>query len=107
MRERLFANASRLEPWDAHRAALGLSGSLIDECLASARNGLGIRQGMTDARGLSITGTPHFLIGRTERDGAGVRVVASFTGAKPIATFREVLDRVLTDGAAAAKGAER
>jgi protein-disulfide isomerase len=99
MRDRLFAALGQLEPWSAHASALGLDVPAFEECLASGRHSPSIRRGVSEASRLGIGSTPTFLVGRTERDGSSVRVVATLQGARPFAAFKEVLDRLLAEGA--------
>ena len=99
MHDRLFASQDRLEPWGAHAEALSLDGPAFDECLASGRHATGIRRGVTEAARLSIATTPYFLIGRSERGGTSVRVVATLAGARPFAAFKEMLDGLLAEAA--------
>jgi protein-disulfide isomerase len=95
MHDRLFAGQGQLEPWSAHAAALGLDVPAFEECLASGRHAASIRRGASEASRLAIGSTPYFLVGRTERDGSSVRVVATLQGARPFAAFKEILDRLL------------
>jgi protein-disulfide isomerase len=95
MHDRLFAGQGKLEPWGAHAAALGLDVPAFEECLASGRHAASIRRGVSEASRLGIGSTPYFLVGRTERDGSSVRVVATLQGARPFAAFKEILERLL------------
>jgi protein-disulfide isomerase len=97
MHDRLFASQDRLEPWGAHAEALSLDGPSFEECLASGRHAAGIRRGVAEASRLSIATTPYFLIGRSERGGASVRVLATLAGARPFAAFKETLDGLLAE----------
>jgi hypothetical protein len=54
---------------------------------------------VAEAARLSIVTTPYFLIGRSERGGASVRVLATLPGARPFAAFKEVLDGLLGEAA--------
>jgi protein-disulfide isomerase len=99
MHDRLFAAEGQLEPWNSHAAALGLDVPAFEECLASGRHAAPIRRGAAEASRLGIVSTPYFLVGRTERGGSSVRVVATLQGARPLAAFREVLDRLLAESA--------
>jgi protein-disulfide isomerase len=99
MHDRLFAVPGALEPWGDHAAALGLDVRAFEECLASGRHAASIRRGASEASRLGIRSTPYFLVGRTERDGSSIRVVATLQGARPFAAFKEILDRLLTESA--------
>ena len=107
MHDRLFANQGQLEPWNAHAQAVGLDVPAFEECLNSHRNVAAIRRGMAEARQLGVASTPCFLLGRTETDGARVRVVSVLQGAKPFAVFKEQIDRLLADSAGPARDGER
>ena len=117
MHDRLFASQQAFEPWTAHAQAVGIDGAKFDACLASGKFDAEIRRQMGEARKAGVTGTPGFLIGRTEPGGTQVKVLAVLKGAKPFADFKTELDRLLSEAdpsrgaanggaAAVAKGAE-
>jgi protein-disulfide isomerase len=96
MHDRLFANAKALEPFSGHAGAIGLDVPAFDACLASGRYAAEVRRDMAEARKLGITGTPGFVIARSEnRSGTLVRTVAQIKGAQPFDTFKAELDRHL------------
>ena len=107
MHDRLFAGQGQLEPWSAHAQALGLDVPAFEQCLNSRQHAAEIRRGMAEASQLGVTSTPYFLVGRTEADGAKVRVVAILQGTRPFAAFKEHIDRLLAEGAEPARDGER
>ena len=99
MHDRLFANQKALEPWTAHAEAVGLDVAKFEACLDSGKFDQEIRRDMGEARKVGATGTPAFMIGRTEADGTKVKVLAVLKGAKSFADFKAELDRLLEEAA--------
>ena len=97
MHDRLFENQKALEPWTPHAEAVGLDVPKFEECLASSKFDQEIRRDMGEARKVGVTGTPGFMIGRTEPDGTKVKVLAVLKGAKSFADFKAELDRLLEE----------
>jgi protein-disulfide isomerase len=102
MREILFHNPQRLnvENLPAHAAALSLDMAAFNECLQSTRYLAEIDQDAKDAKSISLTGTPSFIIGRTAPDKITGQVVV---GAQPIRTFDVAIDKALAEGDAPAR----
>jgi len=99
MHDRLFQNQQALEPFTPHAAAIGLDAAKFDLCLASGKFDEDIRRDMAEARKVGVTGTPAFLIGRTDPSGTKLKVLAVVKGAKPYAEFKAELDRMLAEAA--------
>jgi hypothetical protein len=98
MHDRLFENQKALEPWNGHAEAVGLDVAKFEQCLASGKFDSEIRRDMGEARKAGVTGTPAFMIGRTEA-GSKVKVLAVLRGAKTFADFKAELDRLLEEAA--------
>jgi hypothetical protein len=107
MHDRLFASQQAFEPWNAHAAAVGIDAAKFEACLASGKFDNEIRRQMAEARKGGVTGTPAFLIGRTEPNSNQVKVLSVLKGAKPFPEFKAELDRLLAeaDKPASAAGA--
>ena len=99
MHDRLFENQKALEPWTPHAEAVGLDVAKFEACLASGKFDQKIRRDMGEARKVGVTGTPAFMIGRTEPSGTKVKVLAVLKGAKAFADFKAELDRLLEEAA--------
>jgi protein-disulfide isomerase len=95
MHDRLFANQKALEPWTAHAEAIGLDVSAFEECMKSDKHAAEIRREIAEASRLGITGTPGFLLGRTDPKTSKVRILASLRGARPFADFKREIDKLL------------
>ena len=107
MHDRLFANQQAFEPWNAHAEAVGIDAAKFDACLASGKYDTEIRRQAAEAGRAGVTGTPGFLIGRTDPSSNKVKILAVLKGARPFADFKAELDRQLADAdkpAAAAGG---
>jgi len=99
MHDRLFANQKALEPWTAHAEAVGLDTAKFEVCLASGKFDQEIRRQMGEARKAGVTGTPAFMLGRTEPNSSKLKVLAVLKGARAFADFKAELDRLLEEAA--------
>ena len=97
MHDRLFENQKALEPWTAHAQAVGIDVPKFEACLASGKFDTEIRRQMGEAKKAGVTGTPAFLIGRTEPNSNQVKILAVLKGAKAFADFKTELDRLLAE----------
>jgi protein-disulfide isomerase len=103
MHDRLFANQKELEPWAPHAQAIGLDLTAFDACVATDKEDAAIRRDMAEAQKLGITGTPAFLIGRTEPKGSKLTILAAVRGARPFADFKTEIDKLLAEPEKAAE----
>jgi protein-disulfide isomerase len=94
MRDTLFANSSDLgrEALDGYGASLGLDAAAFASCLDSGSHKDQIDTDASEANRVRITGTPTFVIGRTEDDVVNGRRVV---GAQSLAVFQSEIDRLL------------
>jgi len=99
MHDRLFQNQQAFEPWPPHAEAVGLDVPKFEQCLASGKFDQEIRRTSGEAQKAGVTGTPAFMIGRTEPTGSKVKILAVLKGAKPFAEFKAELDRLLDEAA--------
>ena len=97
MHDRLFANQQALDPPTPHAQAIGLDTAKFDACMTSGKFDAEIRRQMGEARKAGVTGTPAFLIGRTEGNGKTVKILSVLKGAKSFADFKAELDRLLQE----------
>ncbi len=99
MRRALIVNGNSLSDETMARLGKGLE---LDErdfgkCLADPNTDKALRGDMDEAAALGVSGTPTFVLGRSDGDSVqGARVV----GAQPLATFEDRIDALL----AASKG---
>ena len=96
MHDSLLADQQRLdEPSLLSRAkGLGLDLPQFNECVRGVGSAA-VRRDASVARTLGITVTPSFLIGKSLADGT-VKIEHIVTGAKDFATFKAVLEPLLT-----------
>jgi protein-disulfide isomerase len=99
MRDTLFRNNTKLgiEQLPAYAREIGLDGDAFDACLASDRHQGQIAQDSQEANRIRITGTPSFVIGRTDGDTVSGQLVI---GAQAPAVFTAAIQRVLDQAAA-------
>ena len=96
MHDRLFMEPIRLADSDLRSAAVqaGVDLNIYDFCRAGESAAEIVEADKSHAESLGITGTPTFLFGTVASEGT-VRATDVLTGAKPIAVFRQILDRLL------------
>ena len=96
MHARLFENQKALEPWSAHAEALGLDVATFDACMESDKYADAVRADMAEASKAGATGTPSFIIAKTDpEDLTKVTGVTFLRGAVPFANFKAALDAAL------------
>jgi len=102
MRELLFRNPQKLntENLPAHAETLSLDMTAFNECLQSDRHLAEIDKDAKDAKAVSLTGTPSFIIGKTTSDVINGQVVI---GAQPMNKFEAAINKALEQQPAAKK----
>jgi protein-disulfide isomerase len=98
MHDRLFSHQSALArdqlPGHAKTLALDLPG--FEECLDSGRHAALVRKSLTEGQQAGVRGTPTFFVGQTDADGPNIKAPVTIVGAQPYASFKQVLDRLLS-----------
>jgi protein-disulfide isomerase len=98
MHNRLFSHQTALEPWSGHAEALGLNVEQFNACMESGTTATEIRETMALAQKAGIHSTPIFMLARVEgQSGNTVRGVSFVRGAQPVATFKEAIDKALSE----------
>jgi protein-disulfide isomerase len=99
MRDTLFRNNSKLGPEQLPNYAreIGLDVNVFDACLAGNEHQAQIDHSSQEAVQIGITGTPSFIIGRSDGDALSGRLVI---GAQPPAVFTAEIQRLLDQSAA-------
>jgi len=96
MHERLFANQRKLEPWIAHAQAIGIDEVAFELCMRSEKHAAAIRKDMAEARKAGATGTPSFVLARTDpNDPTKVKGISFIRGAKKFDDFKAAIDQAL------------
>ena len=97
MHDRFFANPKSLGEKDlpGHAKALGLDAAKFKTCLDSGQKKAGVRADIADAVKAGVRGTPTFLIGYTEPGKSTITGVSRIRGARPFASFKAAIDRLL------------
>jgi len=92
----LFANQQALDPASlgARAVRLGLDSRQFSSCLAGEMAAL-VQADKRNGDPLGVAGTPTFLLGPVLADGR-VKVSQRFSGAKPLAEFQEILDKLVS-----------
>jgi predicted DsbA family dithiol-disulfide isomerase len=98
MHARLFENQKALEPWSGHAEALGLNVAAFDACMESHRHVEAIRADMVEAQKAGATGTPSFVIAKSDPDNpTQVTGVTFLRGAVPYANFKAAIEEALAE----------
>jgi len=96
MHGRLFEYQRIIEPFGGHAAAVGLDTAGFDACLAAGRHAAAIRADMSQAQAAGITGTPGFVLARTDPKNPRKALALTFLrGARPFESFKEEIDKAL------------
>ena len=97
MHDRLFANQQQLQPeaLEKHAEALGLNVQTFKTCLDSDKYADKITASLQEGQKVGVTGTPAFLLGYTQGDGAEIKAVKFLVGALPFTTFKDNIDKLL------------
>ena len=97
MHNRLFQNQQQLQPaaLEKHAEALGLDVQAFKTCLGSGQHTDKITASLKEGQKVGVTGTPAFLLGYTQADGAEVKAVKFLVGALPYDTFKDNIDKLL------------
>jgi len=95
MHEALYANNGRLAPtlYPQLGRELGLDEAKFTACLGDASREQAIMRDVVEARGLGITGTPSFVIGKIQGD--VLTVVRLSRGAPSYEAFAQEIDKLL------------
>ena len=97
MHHQLFANQHALssEELPAHAEAIGADATEFRDCLASGRQGPGIREDIRTARLAGVNSTPAFLLGRRKPGTDKVRILEIIRGAVPADVLEETIESLL------------
>jgi predicted DsbA family dithiol-disulfide isomerase len=99
MHDQLFANQKQLTPWNAHAEALGLDVASFEACLNSDKYAEQIRQDIAEAKKAGATGTPSFILARTDpTDPTKVTGISFIRGAQQFPAFQAQIDQALSSG---------
>jgi len=95
LHETLFGAAAKLttEVIQGAVETVGLDALALKACRKTDVGGI-IGADAAWAKGLNVVGTPSFLFGVRRADGT-LKIVEAFSGARPLPSFTEVLDRLL------------
>lgn len=98
MHDRLFANQRAIEPLKGHAEALGLDVVAFESCMASEKYADAVRKDMAEAQKAGATGTPSFVLGRTDpADPTKVKGITFIRGAQQFAAFKTEIEKALAE----------
>lgn len=98
MHGRLFQHQRALEPWSGHAEALGLDVDQFNACMEEDKYAAAVRHDMAQAGKVGATGTPSFVLARTDpEDPKKVIGLTFIRGAQPLTRFQAEIDKALGD----------
>ncbi len=98
MHDRLFDNQRAIEPLKGHAEALGLDVVAFESCMASEKHAEAVRKDMAQAQKAGATGTPSFVLGRTDpADPSKVKGISFIRGAQQFAAFKTEIEKALAE----------
>jgi protein-disulfide isomerase len=94
----LFQNQAALAPEQlpGYAKGLGLREAAFQQCLDSGKFAAAIKDDISEAGKVGISGTPTFLVGIVQPGDGRVKVVKKLVGAKAYSDFKAALDGALT-----------
>lgn len=96
MHARLFANQRNLEPWEDHASAIGLDTEAFRACLDEGTHAAAVRRDMAEAGKAGATGTPSFVLARTDPDDpTKVKGISFIRGAQAFPAFQAQIDAAM------------
>ena len=96
MHDRLFDNQRAIEPLKGHAEALGLDVVAFESCMGSEKYAEAVRKDMAEAQKAGVSGTPSFVLGRTDpADPSKVKGISFIRGAQQFAAFKTEIDKAL------------
>ena len=98
MHDKLFENQRALskENIKSFARSLTLDMEAFNSCFDNNKYSSEIKRDMEDGRNAGVRGTPSFFIGKTEK---GKKIIKGYriVGARPYASFKQIIDKVLTE----------
>jgi protein-disulfide isomerase len=98
MHDLLFANQRAIEPLKAHAETLGLDVVAFESCMASEKYAEAVRKDMAEAQKAGASGTPSFVLGRTDAaDPTKVKGISFIRGAQQFPAFKAEIEKALAE----------
>lgn len=98
MHDKLFDNQTALTLDDLRQYAkdIGLDAGSFNKCLDSGKHAAEIEKDLEDGRKAIISGTPSFIIGKTQ-SGKKEIVGKKIIGARPFSSFEQIIEQLLAE----------
>lgn len=98
MHDSMLANQKTLDVLKSYAESIGLDIEQFEACLNTDKYAGEVREDMAVADKLGITGTPSFVLARTDpQNPSKVRGISYIRGALPFDAFKQALDEALAD----------
>lgn len=98
MHDAIFSSESKPDPKDLSKeiASIKLNKGSFQKCFDSNKYSEKINSNISEGSSLGITGTPSFVLGKTDSaDSSKVHVTVAVKGARPFPAFKEEIDKLL------------
>ena len=97
MHDSMMSDPQKLGELNSYAESINLDIAQFEGCLSSNKYDNEVRKDMALAQKLGVTGTPSFVLARTNPDDpAKVKGISSLRGAQPLAAFKKIIDEELS-----------
>ena len=94
----MMSDQKKLDTLSSYAESINLNVADFESCLNANKYADDVRKDIAVAKKLGITGTPSFVLARTDpKDPAKLRGVTSLRGAQPITAFIKAIDQALAE----------
>lgn len=94
----MMSDQSQLGELDSYAESINLDLAQFESCLETNKYADDVRKDIAVARNLGITGTPSFVLARTDPQNPGkVKGISLLRGAQPFASFKRAIDQALAE----------
>jgi protein-disulfide isomerase len=94
----MMSDQKKLGDLNSYAESIGLDVAQFEACLNSNKYATEVQKDISAARKLGISGTPSFVIARTDpKDPTKVKSISLIRGAQPFAAFKRLIDQALTE----------
>jgi len=98
MHNQLMAHQETLSDWKSHAESIQLDMPGFEACMQENKYEGAIRKDMELAAHFGITGTPSFILAKTDpEDASKVTGIQFIRGAQPFSVFKQAIDQALAE----------
>ena len=94
----MMSDQKNLSELNTYAESINLDIAQFENCLSTNKYADEIRKDMALAQKMGITGTPSFVLARTDpQNPAKVKGISLIRGAQPFPAFKQAIDQALTE----------